>query len=1028
MLDRERTEATQGSDPALQAELEHHRQLNAQLQQRLEQLEHQLASRADRGQVPAIFEHSAVGQCQTSLTTGRFLAVNDRLCQITGYSREELLATTFRQLTHPDDRETDQGAVREMLAGTRTEYTVEKRYVRKDGSLVWVKIDVIALQGDSGPYALTIVQDITSRIENERKLRQQTHVLQTLNRVNVTLAAELDLEKLVQTIVDAGVELTEAEFGAFFYNVLKEPGEAYMLYALAGAPREAFDQFPMPRNTAVFAPTFSGERVVRLDDVTQDPRYGQNEPYRGMPQGHLPVRSYLAVPVIALSGEVLGGLFFGHHRTGVFSAAHEELVNTVAAQAAVAIDKARLFRAKEENEALLRGTFENEDVGIGRFDSDGQWMAANERLCKILGKSFAELRQTRAGELIAAFHADREEMQQLVSGARQSFSAETRFVRSDGLLVSVNCTVSILRDGRSRPIRFVAVVEDVTERSRAEDALKFLARASETLNASLDYEKTLTALANLAVPNVADWCVVDILGADGRVHRLATAHSDPAKVELALRLHQRYPMQPGDPHGVARVLRTGCAELMEDIPDTLLAKTARDEEHLRILRELGLASYLCVPLVARGQVIGALSLVTDAKGRRFDRHDLALMEEIGWRAGIAIDNARLFYAAQMELEQRREAQKQLRASNDRLEFTLQATSIGTWEWDVASDHVHWSDNMHEVHGIARERFPTSVREFLDHVHANDRRDLQHAVADAMRGSGAYCVEYRVVADDGRLLWMEGKGRVIFDEQRRPLRMAGICTNITERKDAEQSLREVNRELLERNQEMEQFVYTVSHDLKSPVVTAIGFVGLLKEDLAAGRMEDVHDSIQRLDRATRRMSELIDDLLQLSRIGRVPQYLADVDIGALVHELKDELSDRFAEAQATLHIADDMPSVHADRARMVEVFENLLTNAIKYGCQGERSLIEVGAEQREGQWIYYVRDNGPGIEPQFHHKIFGLFQRLDSTQEGTGVGLAIVARVMQVHGGRVWVESQPGGGAKFCLAFGGEPIGETLPSA
>src|SRR5439155_23250271 len=136
--------------------------------------------------------------------------------------------------------------------------------------------------------------------------------LEILNRAGSALAAETDLHALVQIVTDAGVELTGAEFGAFFYNVLNDSGESYMLYTLSGAPAEAFAKFPMPRNTAVFAPTFNGEGVVRSDDITADPRYGQNAPYHGRPPGHLPVRSYLAVPVVGRSGEVIGGLFFGH--------------------------------------------------------------------------------------------------------------------------------------------------------------------------------------------------------------------------------------------------------------------------------------------------------------------------------------------------------------------------------------------------------------------------------------------------------------------------------------------------------------------------------------------------------------------------------------------------------------------------------------------------------------------------------------------------------------------------------------------
>jgi GAF domain-containing protein len=119
--------------------------------------------------------------------------------------------------------------------------------------------------------------------------------------------------------MDAGVELTGAEFGAFFYNLINEAGESYMLYTLSGAPLEAFSKFPMPRNTQVFAPTFNGEGIVRSDDITLDPRYGHNTPRKGMPEGHLPVRSYLAVPVKSRTGEVLGGLFFGHARPAMFS-------------------------------------------------------------------------------------------------------------------------------------------------------------------------------------------------------------------------------------------------------------------------------------------------------------------------------------------------------------------------------------------------------------------------------------------------------------------------------------------------------------------------------------------------------------------------------------------------------------------------------------------------------------------------------------------------------------------------------------
>jgi hypothetical protein len=147
-------------------------------------------------------------------------------------------------------------------------------------------------------------------------IREEARTLETLNRTGA-LAGQLGLERLVQTVTDAAVELTGAQLGAFFYNVLNEKGESYTLYTLSGAPREAFSKFPMPRNTAVFDPTFKGEGIIRSDDIKADPRYGKSAPYHGMPPGHLPVRSYLAVPVVSRAGDVMGGLFFGHEKTGV---------------------------------------------------------------------------------------------------------------------------------------------------------------------------------------------------------------------------------------------------------------------------------------------------------------------------------------------------------------------------------------------------------------------------------------------------------------------------------------------------------------------------------------------------------------------------------------------------------------------------------------------------------------------------------------------------------------------------------------
>ncbi|WP_420126662.1 ATP-binding protein [Longimicrobium sp.] len=185
----------------------------------------------------------------------------------------------------------------------------------------------------------------------EAALEDEARLVETLHRIGVSLTSETELSRIVQAATDEATTLTGAQFGAFFYNVLNDAGESYMLYTLSGVPREAFEGFPMPRNTAVFSPTFHGEGVVRSGDILKDPRYGHTAPYHGMPRGHLPVRSYLAVPVVGHTGEVLGGLFFGHAEPDMFTERAERLAVGIAGWASVSIENARLHDAERRARA-----------------------------------------------------------------------------------------------------------------------------------------------------------------------------------------------------------------------------------------------------------------------------------------------------------------------------------------------------------------------------------------------------------------------------------------------------------------------------------------------------------------------------------------------------------------------------------------------------------------------------------------------------------------------------------------------------
>ena len=298
-----------------------------------------------------------------------------------------------------------------------------------------------------------------------------------------------------------------------------------------------------------------------------------------------------------------------------------------------------------ESEERFRGTFEQAAVGIAHVGTDGHWLRVNRRLCDIVGYEKEELLRLTFQDITHPddLETDLEGARRLLAGEIESYSREKRYFRKDGSIVWIYLTVSLVRSASDEPRYFISVTEDITERKRIEEAQRFLAEVGASLSSSLDYRTTLARVARLAVPHLADWCVVDILKEeDGSLDRLAVAHQDPEKVALVHELQKRYPPDPDAPRGVAQVSRTGRSELVPEIPESLLEEAARDAEHREILRGLGLKSYMIVPLVARGRTLGAISLVSAESGRRYGEADLELAKELARRAALAVDNARLY--------------------------------------------------------------------------------------------------------------------------------------------------------------------------------------------------------------------------------------------------------------------------------------------------------------------------------------------------------------------------------------------------
>ncbi|HEY2592148.1 MAG TPA: ATP-binding protein, partial [Steroidobacteraceae bacterium] len=397
---------------------------------------------------------------------------------------------------HPADREHATEAFAAALDPERRAlYDVEYRTVgREDGLTRWVAAKGRGIFDASGRCVRVIgtAIDITARKRAEERLREEIRVQELLGNLSHALVgAQLDSERIVQIATDAATELSGAAFGAFFYNVQDEKGECYRLFTLSGASREAFARFPPPRNTGVFGPTFRGEAVVRSSDITTDPRYGHNAPYRGMPEGHLAVRSYLAVPVTTVSGEVLGGLFFGHPEHGVFGERAERLVLTIAAQAAVAFDNARLHRAAQR-EIEQRRRAEEALSETDRQKDEFLAMLAHE-----LRNPLAPI--GNASELLSCILEDDARAQTAVGMIKRQVTQLTRLV--DDLL-----DVSRITQGRIRlkngPVDIAAVITQAVETVESQlrerrHKLSTIASSYEPLFVMGDFARLVQCVGNL---------------------------------------------------------------------------------------------------------------------------------------------------------------------------------------------------------------------------------------------------------------------------------------------------------------------------------------------------------------------------------------------------------------------------------------------------------------------------------------------------------------------------------------------------
>jgi PAS domain S-box-containing protein len=688
--------------------------------------------------------------------------------------------------------------------------------------------------------------------------------------------------------------------------------------------------------------------------------------------------------------------------------------------AVTSLDDGRLL---EVNDAFLRATGYARDEVIGRSIPElGLWKNPEMR-----EQGLAALRQGRPVR-----------------------DMEARFTTKHGAeLIAIASADLIVVDGR--PCVLTALI-DVTARQRTE---RFLAEASRVLTSSLDYAATLQSLARLAVPEIADWCGVHVVEADGAIECVAIANVDPAREALVRDLMARYPLRPTSKYGVPAVLRTGRSVLRQEVPAELITAFAQTPAEAAMLRSFRLRSVMIVPLIARGRTLGTITFFTAGTDRRYDERDLVVAEDLASRAALAVDNARLYADAE---DRRREAEiiaDLARLSNASLEADnvlsgvadaaralthCDVARIALWEtgetalvyrYAVGQRSDHAGLRMVKGSGLASAAVASGRPQRTENIQVDAR--VREEVRAFARTEGTFAVMVVPITVQNRV---EG---VIYCGRRRQQpfteRDEAVALRIAEHaaialRNAELFRREqhARAEAESANRGKDDFLAVLSHELRTPLQAMLGWLRLMR----AGRLDAAATAkaLETIERNTLTQTKLIGDLLDVSGIlaGKLRVEPRVIDLTAVVEAaLQSVRAAALAKTIVLTSTLDPGPMLlDADPDRVDQVLANLLSNALKFTPAG--GAIEVRLSRDGDAARLVIEDSGIGIAPEILPNVFDRFRQADSsttrTHGGLGLGLALVRYLVEAHGGSVRAESEGAGrGATFIIAL---PLRATAP--
>jgi PAS domain S-box-containing protein len=884
--------------------------------------------------------------------------VNTRMAEMLGYTVDEMQGKHLFDFMDARGIEIAQRYLARRRQGSKERHAFE--FLRKDGTRIETNL-VTSPIIDQGVYvgAIASVQDITARKQVEQALAERTRALRE---------SEHKLRSIIEQS-SSGIVLCDERGKIIKWNAAQE--------RLSGISQdEALGQLMWD---VVFQMTVQERRTLQAYEHVKRMIHNMSS------TGQVPWPRQTREQVVQRPD--------GIHcvvETQVFSIRTDKgfMLCSVAQDVT---NRVRAEEALQESEARFRAIFEQAAAGIGIARTDGKIIDVNEKLCDIVGYTKEELLTFRVQDITFPEDYEKELKHErgVLAGEKDDFSIEKRYIHKQGHPVWVNLCSNVIRDEKGDIQSVIGVVVDITPRKQVESQRKTaLQKLTERTHALRESEGMLDRMLQTMVDGMVR---VDLEGrityANLAAERILEVHKDKIQRRYYNQRKWQQINENGDPFP------------LDQLPLALALGQKREVRGLEhgIQAPNGQIKWLSVnaaPLLDEsGQLYGAIASFRDITAqKKAESQRKAALEALAERT------------------------RALQESEERFRIVSELISDYAYSLAVEPDgtlKLKWvtpkfgDDVGQKITGRVADALHNQ------HIHPDDVPILERRMKNLL-SSQEDVSEYRILTIDGEVRYLRDYGRPVWDEGAgRVVGIVGAAQDISARARAEQEIARYAAELERSNEDLEQFAYVISHDLREPLRMIESYLNLLRERYGAQLDAASGEFIDYAVDGAERMQDMIRALLDLSRVGTRGRAFAPTDVEGVLARTIKTLSRPSEEAGAEV-THDPLPTVMADEAQLVQVFQNLIANGIKFCRDDVPPRVHVSARRQEDEWVFSVADNGIGIDPTQTEHLFQIFQRLHTRDEypGTGIGLALCRRIVERHGGRIWVESEPGHGATF----------------